>query len=450
MAEPIPAPAVIELMERDQRAVAGVEKLRFFPLAVSGGHGATLVEEGGRELIDFSATWTANGLGHGNARVAHAVAEAIRSGQSASILTATHHGAVAVAEQLMELVPAPEGTDPAQRRVYLGHAGTDANDVALRGCRYATGRNHIIAFNDGYHGGMGLARGVSGVHVSSGVRAALDSTLFPYVSQAESSERVREVLGMVRERMAAGDVAAVIVEAIQSEGGIIVPHQKFLPGLRELCTEFGVYMVMDEVKSGLGRTGHVFAFEQFGVIPDVVTIGKALGAGLPISATVGPAEVLDKPVASAMMTTTGNAAGCAAALVMLDELREEWVLDNVARSSARLSEQFRAYTGCRRPGAPLIEEVRGRGLMYGVQFTVPEGMADQFSSRVNVASKVSFRAWQLGLVIFPVGDGALELTPSLNISVEEIERGTQILLQAIDDVARGAVSDQDIAPYLGW
>lgn len=451
MSENVSSPAVTELITRDGLVLAGVEKLRFFPLAVAGGCGSTIVEEGGRELIDFSATWTANGLGHGNSHVARAVTDAVATGQSSSILSSTHRPAVELAEQLLELVPAPESQRNEERRVYLGHAGTDANDVALRGCRHATGRRQIIAFADGYHGGMGLAQGVSGVHVQDGaVPAAPHSELLPYVPAHADAECLETVLADVRTRMESGDVAAVIVEAIQSDGGIIVPHQGFLPGLRELCDEYGVYFVVDEVKAGLGRTGRIFAFEESGVVPDIVTLGKTLGAGIPISAAVGPAAVLDEPAASALMTTIGNAAGCAAALVMLGELRKEWVLENVARSSSRLVEQLSAYADSDRSGAPLIAEIRGRGLMYGLQFTVPESAQNRFSSALNVASKVAFRAWQIGLVIYPVGEGALELTPALTIPLEKIDRGIEHLLQAIDDVANGAVTDEDIAPYLGW
>ncbi len=451
MSENVPSRTVTDLMTRDERVVAGAEKLRFFPLAVAGGRGSTIEEVGGRKLIDFSATWTASGLGHGNSQLARAVADAIATGQSSSILSSTHRAAVEVAELLLELIPAPKSQENEERRVYLGHAGTDANDVALRGCRHATGRRQIIAFTDGYHGGMGLAQGVSGVHVQDGaVPAAPNSELLPYVSAHADAETLESVLADVRTRMEGGDVAAVIVEAIQSDGGIIVPHQGFLPGLRKLCDEYGVYLVMDEVKAGLGRTGRIFAFEESNVVPDVVTLGKALGAGIPISAAVGPAAVLDEPAASALMTTIGNAVGCAAALVMLGELRKEWTLENVARSSARLVEQLATYANSDRPGASLIAEIRGRGLMYGLQFTVPQSARGQFSSALNVASKVAFRAWQIGLVIYPVGEGALELTPSLTISFEEIDTGIKRLLRAIDDVANGAVTDEDIAPYLGW
>ena len=169
------ADGMSSLYARDEAAVAGIEKLRFFPLEVVSGHGSTLVTPDGRELLDLSATWTASGLGHGHPAVVEAVSRAIRNAPGSGGLSAVHPDSVGLAEDLLALVPGS-----GERRVYLGHAGSDANDVALRACRHASGKRTVIAFEHSYHGGVGVAMGVSGVHVDAGVPADPDAVFLPY------------------------------------------------------------------------------------------------------------------------------------------------------------------------------------------------------------------------------------------------------------------------------
>ena len=163
------------LYQRDTRSVAGIEKLRFFPLAVTAGKGCWLTEAGGRKLLDLSATWTAAGLGHGHPEIAAAITRAAQNPAGAGGLSAVHPDSVGLAEELLAITPGN-----GDRCVYLGHAGSDANDVALRACRLASGKRKVVAFAHGYHGGIGLAMEVSGVHISAGNAADPDLYLATY------------------------------------------------------------------------------------------------------------------------------------------------------------------------------------------------------------------------------------------------------------------------------
>jgi 4-aminobutyrate aminotransferase len=441
------------LIARDEKVIAGVEKLRFFPLAAESGSGELLTEPGGRELIDCSASWTASGFGHGEPAIAAAIARAATTAPGASILSGTHPDAVQLAEELLALVPSRLADD--DRRVYLGHAGTDANDVAIRGCRNATGRPGILAFENGYHGGIGTAQGVSGVHVAAGVPADPDVVFLPYPDPyrphtGDAATIVSDVLDRADIELAQGRTAAVIVEPVQSDGGVIVPPDGFLAGLRELCDRHGAYLIVDEVKVGLGRTGLTHGFEHDGagmVVPDVVTLGKALGGGLPLSAAIGPAKVLDAPVASALMTTTGNPISCAAGLAVLEIVRAGKTTENARARGEQLRSLLASYAGGDRPGACRVGDVRGRGLSLGVELVTGEGSSD---ADPDLTAKVAYRAWQLGVVAYPVRGNVLELTPALMISAETVERAAGILITAIDDAAQGAVSDAEIAPFQGW
>ncbi|MDT5264979.1 MAG: 4-aminobutyrate aminotransferase, partial [Mycobacterium sp.] len=274
------------LYDRDEAAIAGIEKLRFFPLEVVSGHGSTLVTPDGRELLDLSATWTASGLGHGHPAVVEAVSRAVRTAPGSGGLSAVHPDSVGLAEDLLALVPGD-----GERRVYLGHAGSDANDVALRACRHATGRRTIMAFEHSYHGGVGVAMGVSGVHVDAGVPPDPDAVFLPYPNpfrpvSDDAEADATACLELADRHLGGGTIACLIVEPILSDGGLIVPPDGFLARLQALCRRHGVPMICDEVKMGLGRPGTLHAFDHDGIAPDIVTFGKVLGGGLPLSAAV--------------------------------------------------------------------------------------------------------------------------------------------------------------------
>jgi 4-aminobutyrate aminotransferase len=432
------------LYARDEAAVAGIEKLRFFPLEVVSGHGSTLVTPDGRELLDLSATWTASGLGHGHPAIVEAVSRAVRTAPGSGGLSAVHPDSVGLAEDLLALVP---GTG--ERRVYLGHAGSDANDVALRACRHATGRRTVLAFEHGYHGGVGVAMGVSGVHVDAGVPADPDAVFIPYPNPfrptgGNVAEDASACLVLAEQALLSGSIACLIVEPILSDGGLVVPPDGFLARLHELCRAHGVPMICDEVKMGLGRPGTLHAFEHDGVVPDIITFGKVLGGGLPLSAAVGPAEILDNPPAAALLTTAGNPVCAAAGRAVLKTIVDDGLADRAAEVGALLSNALRALAGS--PGADRIGDVRGRGLAIGVELVDPAtGDRDP-----RLAAQVVYRAWELGAVVYYVGGNVLEITPPLVLTEAEAIRAVEILGAAIADAAAGRVDAEEVAKYAGW
>jgi 4-aminobutyrate aminotransferase len=435
---------VSTLYDRDEAAIAGIEKLRFFPLEVVSGHGSTLVTPDGRELLDLSATWTASGLGHGHPAVVEAVSRAVRTAPGSGGLSAVHPDSVGLAEDLLALVP---GTG--ERRVYLGHAGSDANDVALRACRHATGRRTIIAFEHSYHGGVGVAMGVSGVHVDAGSPPDPDVVFLPYPNPFRPGlggvdQDVTACLYLAEQHLAGGSIACLIVEPILSDGGLIVPPDGFLARLHELCRRHGVPLICDEVKMGLGRPGTLHAFDHDGIAPDIVTFGKVLGGGLPLSAAVGPAELLDFPPAAALLTTAGNPVCSAAGRAVLATIVGDRLADRAATVGALLADGLRALAGS--PGSERIGDVRGRGLAIGLELVDPHtGDRDP-----RLAANVVYRAWELGAVVYYVGGNVLEITPPLVLTDTEAARAVEILGAAIADAAAGRVDAEEVAKYAGW
>ncbi|WP_158883222.1 aspartate aminotransferase family protein [Amycolatopsis anabasis] len=440
-----------DLYQRDLAAIAGVEKLRFFPLAVIEGEGCWLVEAGGRRLLDLSGTWTASGLGHGHPAVAEAVTRAVARPPGAGALSSAFPDSVGLAEELLAIVPGG-----GERRVYLGHAGSDANDVALRACRRAGGRRRVLAFRHGYHGGLGVALGASGVHVDAGAPADPDTSFLHYPDplrphNGDAETVVAAALAEAEIELSAGDAACLIVEPILSDGGLVVPPDGFLAALHELCVRHGVPLICDEVKMGLGRPGLLHAFQHDGVVPDLVTFGKALGGGLPLSAAVGPAEILDSPPASALLTTAGNPVCAAAGRAVLRTLVAERLPEAAASAGARLLAGLRQIAAGSGPGGPdaaeRIGDVRGRGLAIGVDLVTGTGSLQRDPA---LARKVVYRAWQLGAVVYYVGGNVLEVTPPLVITESEVDRAVAILGEAIADAVHGKVTDEEVAAYAGW
>lgn len=432
------------LYARDAAVIAGIEKLRFFPLEMQSGHGCILTTPEGRELLDLSATWTASGLGHGHPAVVEAVSRAIRDAPGSGGLSAVHPDSVGLAEDLLALVPGD-----GERRVYLGHAGSDANDVALRACRHATGRRTVVAFEHSYHGGVGLAMGVSGVHVDAGAPADPDAVFLPYPNPFRPGPDgveadVTACLELADQHLGGGRVACLIVEPILSDGGLVVPPDGFLAQLHEVCRRHGVPMICDEVKMGLGRPGTLHAFEHDGVVPDIVTFGKVIGGGLPLSAAVGPAEILDNPPAAALLTTAGNPVCTAAGRAVLKTIVSDGLVDNAATVGAVLADSLRGLADS--PGGDRIGDVRGRGLAVGLELVDPEtGDRDP-----RLAAAVVYRAWELGAVVYYVGGNVLEITPPLVLTESQAMQAAEILRAAIGDAAAGKVDAEEVAKYAGW
>jgi 4-aminobutyrate aminotransferase len=432
-------PEVAQRLYARDRIVAGVEKLRFFPLALESGHGSWLVEAGGRRLLDLSATWTACGLGHGHPAVRDALLRAAEAPAGAGALSAVHEDAVALAEELLELTP---GTG--DRRVYFGHAGSDANDVAIRSAVHATGRSRVLAFEHSYHGGIGVAMKASGVHVEAGSVAADKQVLFtPYPDPYREPDRYEQVLVALDEALAGGDVACLLVEPILSDGGLVVPPDGFLAEVAARCAAVGTLLICDEVKVGLARPGTWHAFEHDRITPDIVTFGKSLGAGVPISAAVGPAAVLDEPGASALLTQAGNPYSTAVARAVLATYRAEGLAERSAEAGERFRQGLREATS----HLDVVGEVRGRGLAIGVDLVTDRESRDRDPA---LAAKTVYRVWELGGVVFYVGGNVLEVTPPLVISDEEVDRAVELLAQGIEEAAAGKVSDAQVAPYAGW
>lgn len=431
------------LYARDTQAIAGLQKLRFFPLALEGGEGAYVIDDTGRRLLDLSAAWGAASLGYGHPAIVEAVTAAVRNPAGASILSATHRGAVGLAEQILATLP-----ELSDHKVWFGHSGSDANETAFRAIAAATGRPRVIAFRGAYHGGTAGSMAISGHAVQSHAARAEGLTLIPYPNPyrgEDGSAVLAQLAELFATSLPPSEVGALFIEPIQSDGGFIVPPPGFLKKLVDMCRALGILIVCDEVKVGLGRTGLMHCFRHEGFTPDLVCLGKGLGGGIAISALVGPRTVMDHATAFAMQTLHGNPVSVAAASAVLTTIETEKLAENAAATGAFLLKGLAALKATH----PSIGDVRGRGLAIGLELVADR--AAKTPSKM-LAAKTVYRAWELGLVLYYVGlnSNVLELTPPLVLTPAQASDAISIIDRALADVEQGRVSDEAVKDFAGW
>ena len=433
------------LGERDDAAIAGIQKLRFNPLAARGGRGSYLTADDGRAILDLSASATAASLGYGHPAVTEAVTKAMADMAGASLLMYPNEPAAALAEALLETMPGD-----AERRVWYGHSGSDANDAAARVLEAATGRPRFISFIGSYHGGVAGSISISGHTAMTHTLPRPGLVLLPYPDPYRprfSPEAVLDMLDYQFETTCPPEqVAAVFIEPIMSDGGLIVPPADFLKALEERCRRHGILTVLDEVKVGLGRSGALHAFSHEGLEPDMVVLGKGLGGGLPLSALIGPAAIMDHRPAFAIQTTGGNPVCTAAGLAVLRTVLDEDLPRRAAQVGTALMEGLRQLA----ERHEMIGDVRGRGLAIGVDLVTDR--ESRAPVPATTTAKVIVRAYELGASFIYVGLAAnvLEITPPLVLSDAECEEGLAIIDKALGDVAAGLVPDEAVQAYMNW
>ncbi len=435
------------LHARDHAANARLQKLRFYPSALVGGAGCRLRDEDGRSLLDFSASCSAASLGYAHPAYVAAVERAVRDPAGATVLTSANLPATRLAEKLLAITPGQ-----GERRVWLGHSGSDANEAVLRAARLVSGRPNVMCFEGSYHGGSAATIAISGHKTPIDPADAARRVLIPFPDAyrgGDAEQAGAAVLAHIEHRFATDappeSIAAAFIEPLQGDGGMRLPPPGFLAAFAALCARHGIVLVCDEIKVGLGRTGLMHGFQHEHLQPDVVTFAKGLGGGLPVSAAVGPARLLDAAAAYAMQTLQGNPVCAAAGLAVLETIESEDLAGNAHAVGGYLRERL---AGLAQRHA-WIGQVRGRGLALGVDLVLDR---DRRTPATRETAKVVYRCYELGLVIGYVGmeSNVLEVTPPLILSRAEVDEAVDILSRALEDVAAGQVGDAAIAAFEGW
>jgi 4-aminobutyrate aminotransferase len=409
-------------LERDRTALASVLS-RASDVVATSGEGSWLVDVEGRRFLDFACGIAVTNIGHCHPRVVEATEAQVRRLIHTSIVTHNERN-VELAERLRGLVP-----ELVDAQVFFCNTGAETIDGAIKLARRATGRPGIVAFRGGFHGRTIGATSVTtakakyraGVEpLMSGVSIAPYAYPLRYGGDDAATIGALAALDEIFAQQTAPDtVAAMIVEPVLGEGGYVVPPKAWLEGLRERCDRYGILLVFDEVQSGVGRTGSPFAFQTFGVRPDVVLFAKGIASGFPLGGLIAPRHIMELwPTATHGSTFGGNLVSCAAALATLDVLDDDDLYLRCRVLGARVVDRLRdASQACSR-----VLEVRGVGLMVGIEFTT-----------AAIAAAVQAACLDEGLIVLTCGpaENVVRLMPALTISDDDLTAGLDILVRAL-------------------
>ena len=433
-------------LEREKRSLADVMRIRFYPFALSRAGGFHLYDEDGNAYLDFAAAGSVMSVGYRNPAVVAAVEREMAGAWSTTSAIFAHASQTELATRLNEIASG-------DTKVWFGTSGSEAMDMIGRYFMTASRRTRLISFIGGFHGQTGGSGALSGLPSFDDLPSDwVTKVPFPYPYRCphgpcDPAGCSLACLAPLEQALRSGGdtVAGVVLEPIQSDGGDVVPPANALAEIRRLTAEHGVWLGVDEVKTGIGRTGRMFAYEHAAITPDAVGMGKALGGGLPISAVIGRREILDASVGSCAYTLAGSPIPSAAALATLDELERLSLVSNAEANGRRLLAGLKQLE----MGSPIVGDVRGLGLLAGVE------LVEDKRSRVPAgrhAACVVYRCFELGLVLIYTGKhgNVLELSPPLTIGEREVDTAIATLEEALDDVASGRFDDSKIAGYEGW
>ncbi|MCX7681643.1 MAG: acetyl ornithine aminotransferase family protein [Anaerolineae bacterium] len=407
-----------------------------YPLVVRRAAGCVVEDVDGHHFLDFAAGIGVCSTGHCHPRVVQAIQE--QATRLLHICGADFYEPmyIELAHRLSRLAP---GKGP--HRVLLLNSGAEAVEAALKLARYHTRRPYVIAFLGAFHGrtmgaisltaskptyrrGFGpLVPGIVHVPYAYCYRCAYNLS-YPSCELA-CVDYIEEAL--FARSIPPDEVAAVFVEPIQGEGGYIVPPAGWFPKLRALCDRHGILLVDDEVQAGIGRTGKMFAIEHWNVAPDILCAAKALASGMPLSAMIARDEVMSWPYGAHGSTYGGNPVCCAAAQATLDVLEEEHLMENAARMGEYLLSRLRALAEQSR----LIGDVRGMGLMIGVELVRDKETKEMASEEAQEVVQACFRR---GLLLLPCGPNSIRFSPPLIITEAEADRACEIFAAALAEV----------------
>ncbi|MBC6431924.1 acetyl ornithine aminotransferase family protein [Nostoc sp. HG1] len=417
----LPGPRAQAIVQRD-RAVTSPSYTRDYPLVVSRGQGCMVEDVDGNVFLDMTAGIAVTATGHAHPEVVKAIQEQSERLLHMSGTDFYYEPMVELAEQLAIRAPfpQPQSNSAFPAKVFFTNSGAESNEGAIKLARYYTKRSLIIAFLGAFHGRTYGAMSLTG---SKAVQRANFGPLvpgvthIPYGTHASLDYLEQQLFATI---LPPQEVAAIVVEAIQGEGGYIVPEDGFLERIRDICDRHGILMVVDEVQAGMGRTGRLSAIEHWGVMPDIITTAKGIASGLPLGAILARPELMTWPPGSHATTFGGNPVACAAGIATL-RLLESGLMTNATQMGellqASLTELHQRF--------PRVSSPRGKGLMVAVDLLDEQGNLDH-----KLRDRIIQEAFLRGLLLLGCGKAAIRFCPPLVIDSEQI----QIALQIISEI----------------
>jgi len=427
----LPGPKARAIIQRDYQVISP-SYTRSYPLVAERGEGAIVEDPDGNRFLDFAAGIAVVATGHCHPKVVRAIQE-----QAARLIHMSgtdfyYENMVVLAEKLATLVP---GDSP--QRVYFGNSGTEAIEAAIKLARYHSGRGQFVAFVGAFHG---RTMGSLALTASKNTQQTGFFPVMPGVHHMPYAYCYRCAYGkepdscavecvkaieteLFRTSVAPEDVAAIFVEPVQGEGGYVVPPRKFFDELRRLADGLGILLVADEVQSGMGRTGKMFASEHFGLEPDVMALAKGIASGLPLGAMVARAELMSWRPGAHASTFGGNPVAVAASLATI-ELLEQELVNNAARVGSHLMARLRDLP----QRFPMVGDVRGLGLMIGIELVRDQVTKERAG---DLRDKVVQMCFERGLLLLGAGPNTIRLCPPLVITIDQADFAAQTIEECL-------------------
>jgi 4-aminobutyrate aminotransferase len=423
-----------ELIKRDIN-VLSPSYAREYALVVDKAEGSEVWDVDGRRYIDFMAGIAVLNVGHRHPLVVEAVRDQIDKFWHICLADFYYPQAIELAEKLQQIAPMDDRT-----RVFFGNSGTEAVEAAIKLAMYKTGRSRFIGFFGAFHGrtlgslSFTASKSVQRANYISGVKVyhlPYPNAYRPILVQQEGDSYGDTVIDYLedlvfRTTLAPEDVAAVLVEPIQGEGGYVVPAPGFFSRLREVCSRYGILLIVDEIQSGVGRTGKWWATEYENVQPDIVCFAKGVGSGMPIGGIIAPEAIMDWKPGSHGSTFGGNPIAAVSALATLQVIEEENLLARAMETGQNIKDALIEMEGRH----PSLGDIRGRGLMIGMEFVKDRHTKER---AVKLRDHVIQHAFENGLLLIPCGTNSIRMTPPLNIPHHLVEEGLHKFEAALTD-----------------
>ena len=418
---PPPGPVAQAVIEKDQK-YASLSYIKEYPLVVDHGKGAMVQDVDGNRYLDFMTGIAVASTGHAHPKVVAAIKDAAEKFLHICATDFYYPSFADLCERLARLGP---GREP--KRVFVTNSGAEAVEGAIKLARSHTKRANIIAFEGAFHG-----RTIGAISLNSSkvkYRRHFGPLLsgvhhLPYANPYRPTNWKDAAENLFRQRVSPDEIAAVFIEPVLGEGGYVVPPVEFLQYWRDFCDENGAVLVFDEVQSGIGRTGQMFASQTFGVTPDVTLTAKGLASGMPIGAIIAKESVMSWTQGSHGSTFAGNPVCCAAALATLD-LVEQDLTANARKMGKVLLEGLHEL----KKKHEVIGDVRGAGLMIGVEFVRDRATKEPHE---DFACELEVAAFERGLLLLACGRGVIRLAPPLIVDEEDIATGLRIMDESLE------------------
>jgi len=393
----IPGPRSQEVLERKQQVIANAKSITL-PVVIAEASGATITDLDGNTFVDFTGGVGCLNVGHAHPRVVEAAQDQLARFAHTDFTVVPYEVYVALAERLLALAPF---RGPAKAAFF--NAGTEAVENAVKFARLATRRPAVIAFDGAFHGRTLLSLTLtSRPHPYKAGMGPLAPEVYraPFPNEyrgIDAATALRELEGLFDTQVAADQVAAIVVEPIQGEGGFVVAPKEFLAGLRRICDEHGIVLVVDEVQTGFARTGRLFALEHYGIEPDLITLAKSIAGGLPLSGVLGKAELMDAAHDGAVGGTyVGNPVAQAAALAVLDVIEDEGLVERAQAIGETMRSRMHAW----QERFPQVGDVRGLGAMLAIELVHDRTTKEPAPELAQAVIDASF---QRGLLLLKAG-----------------------------------------------